>query len=106
MPRKFKNGSNEGLRALGSTPHRQGSGRGNPRWSRRRNLIRLGIHPQELYQATRSHRGYWFMPGTSLVQRALDNRWLAERGVPSLVEQSVELPYGKGKAPFTPLPFI
>ena len=52
--------------------------------ARRRQLIRLGIHPREVYKATRSHRGYWFMAGTGIVQRALDNRWLAERGVPSL----------------------
>ena len=52
--------------------------------TRRRHLIRLGIHPTEVSKATRSHRGYWFMAGTSIVQRALDNRWLAERGVPSL----------------------
>ena len=41
--------------------------------ARRRNLIRPGIHPAEVYKATRSHRGYWWMAGTSLVQRALDN---------------------------------
>ena len=33
------------------------------------------------------------------VQRALDNRWLAERGVPSLVQQWVELHYGRRKEP-------
>jgi RNA-directed DNA polymerase len=59
--------------------------------TRRRQLIRLGIHRMEVYKATRAHRGYWFMAGTSIVQRALDNRWLAERGVPSLKEQWVEM---------------
>ena len=59
--------------------------------TRRRQLIRLGIHPAEVFKATRSHRGYWFMAGTSIVQRALDNRWLAERGVPSLKQQWVEM---------------
>jgi len=29
--------------------------------------------------------------GTSIVQRALDNRWLAERGVPNLKDQWVEM---------------
>ena len=62
---------------------------------RRRQLIRLGIHPAEVYKATRSHRGYWFMAGTSIVQRALDNRWLTERGVPNLTQQWVELHYGR-----------
>jgi RNA-directed DNA polymerase len=62
---------------------------------RRRQLVRLGIHPAEVYKATRSHRGYWFMAGTSIVQRALDNRWLTERGVPSLKDQWVEMHYGQ-----------
>jgi hypothetical protein len=30
------------------------------------------------------------MAGTSLVQRALDNGWLPERGVPSLKQQWIE----------------
>jgi RNA-directed DNA polymerase len=70
--------------------------------TRRRHLIRLGIHPAEVYKASRSHRGYWFMAGTSIVQRALDNRWLAERGVPSLKEQWVELHYGRQNPHFNP----
>jgi RNA-directed DNA polymerase len=67
--------------------------------ARRRNLIRLGIHPREVFKATRSHRGYWFMAGTEIVQRALDNRWLEERGVPSLVQQWVEMHYGRRNTP-------
>jgi RNA-directed DNA polymerase len=63
--------------------------------TRRRQLIRLGIHRMEVYKATRAHRGYWFMAGTSIVQRALDNRWLSERGVPSLKEQWVQMHYGR-----------
>ena len=63
--------------------------------TRRRQLIRLGIHRMEVYKATRAHRGYWFMAGTSIVQRALDNRWLSERGVPSLKEQWVKMHYGR-----------
>jgi len=39
------------------------------------------------------------MAGTSIVQRALDNAWLAERGVPSLKEQWVELHYGPRNIP-------
>lgn len=70
--------------------------------TRRRQLIRLGIHPAEVYKASRSHRGYWFMAGTSIVQRALDNRWLAERGVPSLKEQWVQLHYGQQHPYFNP----
>jgi len=70
--------------------------------TRRRQLVRLGIHPAEVYKATRSHRGYWFMAGTSIVQRALDNRWLKERGVPSLKQQWVEMHYGKVNSKFNP----
>jgi hypothetical protein len=35
------------------------------------------------------------MAGTSIVQRALDNRWLAERAVPSLKQQWIEMHYGQ-----------
>jgi RNA-directed DNA polymerase len=70
--------------------------------TRRRQLIRLGIHPADVFKATRSHRAYWFMAGTSIVQRALDNAWLAERGVPSLKQQWVEMHYGKVNPRFNP----
>ena len=40
--------------------------------------------------------------GTSIVQRALDNRWLAERGVPNLTQQWVEMHYGKQNPKFNP----
>jgi RNA-directed DNA polymerase len=70
--------------------------------ARRRQLIRLCIHPAEVYKATRSHRGFWFMAGTEIVQRALDNRWLAERGVPSLRQQWIDLHYGKVNPKFNP----
>jgi hypothetical protein len=75
-------------------------------WKRARNrrwqLVRLGIHPAEVYQATRSHRGYWFMAGTSIAQRALDNNWLKERGVPCLKEQWIEMHYGRRNEQFNP----
>jgi RNA-directed DNA polymerase len=71
-------------------------------WTRRRQLIRLGIHPTEVSKAIRSHRGYWWMAGTSIVQRALDNDWLTERGVPNLKQQWVEMHYGKQNPQFNP----
>jgi hypothetical protein len=46
------------------------------------------------------------MGGGSLVQAALDNRWLAERGVPSLQEQWVEMHYGKPNPQFNRKPLI
>ncbi len=42
------------------------------------------------------------MAGTSLVQRALDNRWLTERGMPSLRQQWIEMHYGKQNEHFEP----
>jgi hypothetical protein len=42
------------------------------------------------------------MAGTSIVQRALDSRWLAERGVPSLKQQWVERHYGQQNPNFNP----
>ncbi len=63
--------------------------------TRRRHLLRLGIHPAEVYKASRCRRGYWWMAGTSIVQRALDNAWLAERGVPSIRQQWIDLHYGQ-----------
>jgi hypothetical protein len=34
------------------------------------------------------------MGGNGIVQRALDNPWLAEQGVPNLRQQWIELHYG------------
>ena len=70
--------------------------------NRRRQLVRLGIHPAEVYKATRSHRGSWWMAGTSIVQRALANRGLTERGVPSIRQRWIEMHYGKQNEKFDP----
>jgi RNA-directed DNA polymerase len=63
--------------------------------TRRRNLIALGIDPKEVSKASRCRRGYWWMSGTSIVQRALDNAWLWEQGVPNLKARWIELHYGE-----------
>jgi len=63
--------------------------------TRRRHLIALGIHPEEVSKASRCRRGYWWMSGTSIVQRALPNAWLRKRGVPDLRAQWIELHYGR-----------
>ncbi len=42
------------------------------------------------------------MAGTSIVQRALANRWLSERGVPGLKEQGVDMHYAKRNEQFDP----
>ena len=67
--------------------------------TRRRHLLKLGIGPQEVHLASRSRRGYWWMSGNGIVQRAMDNTWLEEQGVPNLRQQWIELHYGRQHAP-------
>ena len=47
-------------------------------------------------------RGYWFMAGTSIVQRALNNEWLTEQGVPNIRQRWIEMHYGKVNPRFNP----
>jgi hypothetical protein len=42
------------------------------------------------------------MAGTSLVQRALDNRRLTEQGVPSSRQHWIEMHYGQPNEQFNP----
>lgn len=51
---------------------------------RRRMLIKLGVDKYRVKLASRSRKGYWRMSSNSLVQFALNGKWLEERGVPSL----------------------
>ena len=70
--------------------------------TRRRNLLKLGANPKEVHMATRSRKGYWRMSANSIVQRALNNRWLKEQGVPDLRSIWIKLHHGaelKIKAP-------
>ena len=67
--------------------------------ARRRNLIRLGINPGEVYRASRSRKGYWRMSQNSLVRFALNNRHLKEQGVPELREIWIRLHYGDQPKP-------
>ncbi len=62
--------------------------------TRRRHLIVLGIPPKEVHMATRSRKGYWRMSANSIVQRALNNRWLHEQGVPDMRTLWIVLHYG------------
>jgi hypothetical protein len=50
-------------------------------------------------KASRCRRGYWWMSGNGIVQRAMDNQWLEEQGVPNLRQQWIELHYGGQPAP-------
>ena len=66
--------------------------------TRRRHLLALGIHPEEVRMASRSRKGYWRLSGNGLVQRALSKRWLEEQGVPVLRSIWIGLHYGEGPA--------
>jgi len=70
--------------------------------TRRRNLISLGIGPEEVMKASRCRRGYWWMSGNGIVQRALNNAWLWEQGVPDLKAQWIELHYGRRNPNWNP----
>jgi RNA-directed DNA polymerase len=62
--------------------------------TRRRHLLALGTSPEVVHMATRSRKGYWRMSANSIVQRALNNRWLHEQGVPDMRTLWIVLHYG------------
>jgi hypothetical protein len=70
--------------------------------TRRRHLLSLGIGPEEVMKASRCRRGYWWMSGNGIVQRALNNAWLREQGVPDLKAQWIELHYGRQNPQWNP----
>ena len=61
--------------------------------TRRRHLMALGISKDDVKLASRSRKGYWRMPGNSIVQRALTKQWLWDQGVPHMRQQWVDLHY-------------
>ena len=62
--------------------------------TRRRHLLALGADPEEVHMATRSRKGYWRMSSNSIIQRALNNHWLHEQGVPDMRTLWITLHYG------------
>ncbi len=62
--------------------------------TRRRHLLALGTSPAVVHMATRSRKGYWRMSANSIVQRALNNRWLHQQGVPDMRTLWIVLHYG------------
>jgi RNA-directed DNA polymerase len=70
--------------------------------TRRRHLLALGISPGEVHLASRCRRGYWWMSGNGIVQRALHNAWLAKQGVPNLRQQWIGLHYGQRNPHWNP----
>ena len=53
-------------------------------------------------KASRCRRGYWWMSGNGIVQRALNNAWLREQRVPDLKAQWIELHYGNRNPNWNP----
>jgi hypothetical protein len=49
---------------------------------------------KEVHIATRRRKGYWRMSANSIVQKALNNRELKERGVPELRSIWIKLHHG------------
>jgi len=70
--------------------------------TRRRHLIRLGIPRDEVKKASRCRRGYWWMSGSGIVQRALCKAWLWGQGVPNMRQQWIDLHYGRQNLKFDP----
>lgn len=68
---------------------------GRPR-TRRRKLLKLGIGKDEVKLASRSRKGHWRMSHNSLVQRAMNNKWLEDQGVLSLEKLWVSIRYPNG----------
>ena len=62
--------------------------------TRRRNLLALGISPEQVHRATRSRKGYWRMSQNELVRIALNNRRLEAQGVPDMRAIWIVLYYG------------
>jgi RNA-directed DNA polymerase len=62
--------------------------------TRRRHLLALGTSLEVVHMATRSRKGYWRMSANSIVQGALNNRWLHEQGVPDMRTLWIVLHYG------------
>jgi RNA-directed DNA polymerase len=62
--------------------------------TRRRHLLALGTSTKVVHMATRSRKGYWRMSANSIVQRALNNRWLHEQGLPDMRTLWIALHYG------------
>jgi RNA-directed DNA polymerase len=67
--------------------------------TRRRNLLKLGADPKKVHMATRSRKGYWRLSMSSIVCKALTDRWLKEQGVPEMRDIWIKLHYGDKSRP-------
>jgi RNA-directed DNA polymerase len=55
---------------------------------------KLSCRGRQVHMATRSREGYGGMSANSIVQRALNNRWLHEQGLPDMRRLWIALHYG------------
>ena len=62
--------------------------------TRRRHLLALGAKRDEVKLASRSRKGYWRMSSNRILQQALTNQRLWDRGVPNMRQQWIDLHYG------------
>jgi RNA-directed DNA polymerase len=67
--------------------------------TRRRNLLKLGADPKKVHMATRSRKGLWRISTSSIVCKALTDRWLKDQGVPETRDIWIKLHYGEGSRP-------
>ena len=54
----------------------------------------LGVWPERTKLVTRSRKGYWRLAANSIVQKALNNDWLSEQGVPDMKARWIARHYG------------
>jgi len=57
-------------------------------------LLKLGVPKDRVKLASRSRKGYWRMSCNSLVNLALNDRYLVKQGVPSMRNLWVTFKYG------------
>lgn len=67
--------------------------------TRRRNLLKLGADPKKVHMATRSRKGLWRISMSSIVCKALTDRWLKEQGVPEMRDIWIKLHHGEVSRP-------
>jgi RNA-directed DNA polymerase len=64
--------------------------------TRYRNLLKLGINRKTIKQASRCRKGYWRCSNLRVVCIAMNNKWLAEQGCPSIKDEWINLRYPNG----------
>ncbi len=66
--------------------------------ARRKNLMRLGIDYEQAYMWSYTRKGYWRVAGTAILNRTLNNQYLNELGLFSMMEYYIKKSEGKRTA--------